>query len=118
MTTTDLITRWETLREAYAQAGAWVEGTRIIDAFLADIDAVSGQTAGTLLTLREAAALSGYSVEHLGRLIRQGALPNAGKHHAPRIRLADLPQRPGHFARSAKGSYDVVTDARSLGVRR
>jgi hypothetical protein len=29
----------------------------------------------------------------LGRLLRQGLIPNAGRPHAPRIRRADLPRR-------------------------
>lgn len=46
-----------------------------------------------LLTLPMAAAASGYSADHLGRLIRQGTLPNAGRRNAPRIRACELPQK-------------------------
>src|SRR5437868_1841826 len=42
------------------------------------------------LTLTEAARRSGNSVGHLGRLIRQGKLPNAGRKFAPKIRAGDL----------------------------
>jgi hypothetical protein len=35
--------------------------------------------------LAEASAQSGYSQDHLARLIREGRLPNAGRPHAPRI---------------------------------
>jgi len=45
------------------------------------------------LTLREAARESGFSADHLGRLVREGRIPNAGRAHAPRIRRADLPRR-------------------------
>ena len=45
------------------------------------------------LTLSEAARESGYSADHLGSLIRQQTIPNAGRSGAPRIRRADSPQR-------------------------
>ena len=45
------------------------------------------------LSLAEAAQLSGYTLDHLGDLIRQGKLPNAGRPGAPRIRRADLPTK-------------------------
>lgn len=47
------------------------------------------------LTLRQAANLSGYSVDHLGRLVREGKIPNAGRPNAPRVRRADVPNKPG-----------------------
>lgn len=48
----------------------------------------------TILTLHEAAAESGYSAEHLARLIRHGKIPNVGRRHAPRVRRGDLPRKP------------------------
>jgi hypothetical protein len=46
------------------------------------------------LTLRQAATLSGYSADHLGRLIRAGKLRNVGRPHAPRVQPGDLPRKP------------------------
>ena len=46
------------------------------------------------LTLTEAAERSGYSAEHLGRLVRDGKIPNAGRSGAPRIAGRDLPIKP------------------------
>ena len=46
-----------------------------------------------LLNLQEAASVSGYSADHLGRLVRDGKIPNAGRSGAPRIRRGDLPIR-------------------------
>ena len=43
------------------------------------------------LTLEEAAEESGYSADHIGRLIREGKLPNTGRAGAPRIARRDLP---------------------------
>lgn len=47
------------------------------------------------VNLTEAARMSGYSADHLGRLIREGQLENVGRKHAPRVRVADLPRKPG-----------------------
>lgn len=46
------------------------------------------------LTLQEAAEESGYSADHLGRLVRDGKIPNAGRPGAPRIKRGDLPLKP------------------------
>lgn len=74
------------------------------------------------LTLGEAAAESGFTADHLGRLLRQGKLTNAGSPGAPRIRRSDLPlkgRKSGRLLASADGEgYDPVTDARSLMSRR
>lgn len=47
-----------------------------------------------LLTLQEAARESGYSVDYLGEMLREGRIANAGRKHSPRIRRADLPKKP------------------------
>lgn len=73
------------------------------------------------LTLAEASARSGYSPDHLARLIREGRLPNAGRPHAPRIRAGDLPRRsPRHNVVVTNGPrpYDPLADARAIGSRR
>ena len=48
---------------------------------------------GQLLTLQEAAVVSGYSPDHLGRMVRAGDIPNLGRPGAPRIMLKDLPRK-------------------------
>lgn len=50
------------------------------------------------LTLSEASELSGYSTDHLGRLVRDGKIPNAGRPGAPRIARGDLPRKSGRMA--------------------
>ena len=47
----------------------------------------------TTYSLVEASRESGYSADHLGRLVRDGKIPNAGRPGAPRIALKDLPRK-------------------------
>lgn len=61
------------------------------------------------LTLSEASDLSGYSSDHLGRLVRDGTIPNAGRHGAPRIHRQDLPMKPGAVAYEPPGPHVDLT---------
>lgn len=77
------------------------------------------------LTLAQASARSGYSEDHLARLVREGRIPNAGRRGSPRIRSGDLPVRPAsqHTRHELVVSdrsrvYDPVADARAIGSRR
>jgi hypothetical protein len=76
------------------------------------------------LSLSAAARESGYTRDHLSRLIREGKIPNAGRRNAPRIRRADLPRKPaarprgGGVAAPDGQRYDPVADARALQGRR
>jgi len=60
--------------------------------------------AAETLTVTEAARESGYTADHIGSLVKRGKIPNAGKHHAPRIRRQDLPpkKKPGGRGRPAR----------------
>ena len=66
------------------------------------------------VTLGEAAALCGYSADHIGTLVRQGRIPNVGRKHAPRVRRADLPVKtatsPGRPRRTAADVDIDITD--------
>jgi hypothetical protein len=68
------------------------------------------------LTLAEASGRSGYSQDHLSRLMRKGKLRNAGRRGAPRIRAGDLPNRSVRsvVAGAVQHPYDPATDARTL----
>lgn len=48
------------------------------------------------VTLEEAAQIGGYSYSHLQHLVARGDIDNVGTKHAPRIRLVDVPRKPGY----------------------
>jgi hypothetical protein len=113
MTPDNLVSRWTQQLEAFARVNAMVDGAKLVNDFLLDFRSLELAKEERILTLKAAAEESGYSVEHLARLIRQGRVANAGRRNAPRIRAADLPVRRS-LARNLAGSYNVDTDARTL----
>ena len=56
-----------------------------------DLEATLVERDETTFSLVEASRESGYSADHLGRLVRDGKIPNSGRPGAPRIALKDLP---------------------------
>lgn len=83
----------------------------LMDGMADDLESALRGMEQEALPLAEAAAESGYSPDHLGRLVRDGTIPNAGRKHAPRICRSNLPRR---IARKSPEAYDAQTDARDL----
>ncbi len=86
--------RWLARRDELRTLHALVDGAELCDKMVAELDDALRAEQAAVLSLREASRASGYSADHLGRLIRAGALPNAGRPNAPKIRLVDLPRKP------------------------
>src|SRR3954453_23038027 len=85
MTLAELRLAWTERRDEWRRLGVSVDGAKLCEEVLADLGALdaSGEQA---LSLVEAAAECGYSADPLGRLVRSGAIPNAGRENAPKIR--------------------------------
>jgi acyl-CoA reductase-like NAD-dependent aldehyde dehydrogenase len=112
-----LVDRWR--NRAIEYRGLALESiARAVERSADELEQALREEAGVTLTLREASEASGYSVDHLGRLVREGRLPNAGRLNAPRIRREDVPRRAGRIAPPTVAKYDPVADARSLRSRR
>ena len=60
-----------------------------------ELEEALAASGGALLTLAEASRRSGYTDDHLRRLIERGVLHNYGRKGAPRVREAELPRKPG-----------------------
>lgn len=85
------------------QQAEWLEDRAVeLESALRDRD-------GELLTLTAAAQISGYTAEHLGRQVRNGALQNYGRPHAPRVRRGDLPRK---LLSPSLGTSDLVGASR------
>ena len=73
--------------------GALVNGAALLEEVLRDFEAATRDYQAQSLTLSNAARESGYSVDYLGRLVREGRISNAGRPNAPRIQRKDLPRK-------------------------
>ena len=89
------VAKWSGEAETLRRLGAHVDGAKLIEAIVADFQTVHRAERSEALTLEEAARESGYTPDHLGRLLRSGAIPNAGRKNAPRILRRHLPYKPG-----------------------
>ena len=63
-----------------------------------------------VLTLKEAARESGYAERTLRQKLSEGAIPNAGRKHAPRILRSDLPKR----SRGKGNGWDASEHVRGI----
>jgi hypothetical protein len=117
--------RWNAQAESYARQRARVAAAALIRMVLEDLAGVLTAAPPRSLSLTEAAELSGYSAGHLGRLVKRGTIPNAGRPKAPRVCATNLPRKrgalpasgaPGHSSPTKKQIARQVVNSR-LGER-
>ncbi len=114
MTREEFRAQWNARLKEWSRLGVQVDGERICQEVLADFEAVIQAEEDRLLCLSDAAEASGYCVEHLRRLHRQGALPGERRGRRLFFRSADLPRKPKSQRPGSLGHYDPVEDARQL----
>jgi len=90
----ELIARWERRRDEWKRLGVQVDGAAIAEELLCELTALERAGSASVM-LREAAELSGYSIDHLRRLVAAGRLENVGKGGRIHVRKADLPLKLG-----------------------
>lgn len=90
--TSDLPARWRRRARMLAAHGA-TQAARTLRLAAHELDRALRDAESLPLTLAEAARESGYSADHLRRLIADGVVPNAGRKGAPRVRRGDVPRR-------------------------
>ncbi|MCY3704621.1 MAG: hypothetical protein OXH08_03840 [Gammaproteobacteria bacterium] len=83
---------WRKQAKALRRYGGETPATAI-ERCAEDLEATLVERDETTLSLVEAARESGYSRDHLGRLVRDGKIPNAGRPNAPRIARRHLPRK-------------------------
>lgn len=89
-TTSELPDSWRALAAQQRRLGADAQARSL--EFCADELAAALRRGGEeLLNLAAAAKASGYSVDHLARLVREEKIPNSGRPSKPLIRRKDLP---------------------------
>ena len=95
MSAREIIDRWAARRDELARLKAVVDGAVLCDEVLADLNAITNEHGNMPLSVAEAARESGYSAGHLGRELKAGRIPNAGRENAPKILRRDLPRKLG-----------------------
>jgi hypothetical protein len=78
------------------------------------LEETTNRSEAVALSLGEAAAETGYSADHLGRLVRQGRIPNAGRKNAPRVLRSDLPRKPAGLTARRTDLHLVGADPRQV----
>ena len=96
----------------------------MVESYSGDLELEISKENSELLTIAEAATLSGYSEEHLRRLARSGDLPTTRNGDRGRIQITrgDVPKKPGRSkskgdAQRSPDDYDVSEDARDIAKR-
>ena len=89
----DLVTRWRSEADTVERCGHESTG-KLIRRMTGELEEALRDDQDETLTLAEAALESGYSVEHLRKLLANDVIPNAGAKGRPRICRRDLPARP------------------------
>jgi hypothetical protein len=90
----DLPGFWREQASKLRSWGADAQAT-VLERVAGELEAAFARQDDETVTLMEAARVSGYSPDHVGRLVRRGAINNAGRKNAPRVRLGDLPRKSG-----------------------
>ena len=83
---------WRTQAKALRRYGGDTPAVAL-ESCAAELEATLRERDETTLSLTEAARESGYSADHLGRLVRDGKIPNTGRPGAPRIARSHLPRK-------------------------
>lgn len=110
MTLAQIVERWEVRRDDYKRVGASINGALVCQEFLTDLSLVEAAELEPAFKVRAAASRTGYSEDHLGRLVRQGKIPNVGRPGAPLVRLSDIPTKDGALPNSLSDSRLSPTD--------
>lgn len=84
--------QWRQLAVQQRRLGADAQA-RSLEFCADELAAALARAADEVLSLQRASQESGYSVDHLSRLLREGRIPNSGRKAKPLIRRRDLPHK-------------------------
>lgn len=90
MTRAEFRARWVERRAVLEECGDG-RAIKLIDRLLLEFDDYVQTDAREPIDLTAASALCGFSRRHLGRLVKDGIIPNRGRPGAPKVNPADLP---------------------------
>ena len=122
MTREEFRGKWTARRAEWEKLGVTVSGAKLAEEIVSDFDDVMKSHDEAVLNTNQAAAMTGYSREHLLHLYKQGKLRGHknGKHVF--FRAGDLPRKPNGgrpvvAATSAAADEETRVRARRLAER-
>jgi hypothetical protein len=94
MTRDEILDRWRARQAEWTTFDVSLSGAKIAAEVLKEMQELLDADGSEAIGLTEAAERSSYSADHIGRLVRDGNIPNLGRPKAPLVRLRDLPKKP------------------------
>lgn len=91
---------------------------RVLEAVADELEQFDRDHQSEPLSLKQAADESGYSSDHLSRLVSEGRIENAGKVGSPRIRRGDLPRKPPNRFVYPSGDPDLAGEVLEARISR
>jgi hypothetical protein len=114
----ELVARWRERAEDLRLWAAAEGAAKALESAADELDSALRDEDNQTLSLAEASRRSGYTADHLGRMVRGGRIANAGRKNAPRVRARDLPQKPGTLSQTGvTGHIDRDAIARAVITR-
>jgi len=113
-----LVIHWRELADVLnAEGCSEVAATRLRSA--TELENLLHTIESAPLSIAQASEESGYTCEHLRRMLREKPVLNAGRKGRPLVRRRDLPRKAAiKLVHSARFTYDVDADAQSSLVSR
>lgn len=119
MTRDDLVARYHTLRHEYERVRALVDGASVVEQFITELKLLSEAHDAAELDLEGASRTSGYSTDHLRRLVRNHKLPCVRVGRRLFFRASDLPRKlASRIDVPSARRYDAVADAQRVTAQR
>lgn len=109
-----IIQRWAERGVDFERFGVQVDGARLCAEVVSDLRQIESAEAQRMVGLEEAAQLSGFSADHIGRLVREGRIMNYGRKGAPLVRVVDLPRKPGSLTSATPLAILAPADRRRI----
>ena len=91
---------------------------KVLEAVADELEQFDREYQAEQLTLAQASGESGYSADHLSRLVSEGRIENAGKAGSPRIRRGDLPRKPPNRFVYPTGDPDLAGEVLEARISR
>jgi hypothetical protein len=113
----ELVRRLENRAYEFERLGVLVDGAALCRFLRQELEQALAGSTNRILSLAQAAALSGYSEAHLARLVKQGklrSLRHIGSRGHMTFRAGDLPHKPLRTHHSDAGVHELAS---RLGVR-